>query len=837
MQKKIIFQGIFLLMLVALLAGCQKQDTNLEVDLEVGYDQVVKISEGNPLNVTMRNAGEAVSGEIQIDIATDGQSQIVFAVPFDISQGAEKVLDVYIPVYTVQKEFPVRIVVDNTTVYEQKVKARQFLSPERAVIAVISEQPDHYRFFNQMHLSAMVKEEELYTYDRVTREESNEIAEVKSPHVIFFDSVEAFNERQALDFFDYIYLGNTSNLGFNAGVEKNIIHWMQQGNTLFVETGANYQRMMNQLPEGLKHVAFNEAKEVSLDFSEANLPFVGDVVLATGNPLNEDVVFIEQQESILGYGERIGAGKLITLSMDLTADPLAQWNTGGIFLSHLMQVLDVQQQMSPGEYEEYYGNNSYRLRYIPMEKKPPYGLMALILGIYSILVGPITYFVLKKKDRRDLMWIIVPTMAIVCVVIIYLFGFMTRYDKPISNSISEINYHQGERFLEINSEIALFNNKNNQMTVSWDSEENFRISSLNTSRYYGENRESKKTKGKLFMGSRGYYESYDTTLWEPTFAVGKKVIPIEKQVEDETVRVNVIDEKVELTVFNPTPIELEYTVAIWGGQMFEVGTLEAYGQKTVSVEGVADVYDYLEKTYQMSQHYQNPGKFSEQLRSDVSFLEDNLYRSYDRNRNRSSDQVMLIGINKDDVGYAIEINDKEVEEYSRNLVALAMDYRFDFAQDMTLPYGFIQPSIMLERYGYMEEGYSYFDGDAQIIDLYETEKAFFTWKIPEDIAINKLMLKLEKLYTSEAYYEKYRNNSSQNTSNEEPVAIYIQNVQTEQWELIDMTQDEIDINLETYVSEENTLAISYDLTELKIMNMDYTMIVPAIRFEGGAVND
>lgn len=73
------------------------------------------------------------------------------------------------------------------------------------------------------------------------------------------------------------------------------------------------------------------------------------------------------------------------------------------------------------------------------------------------------------------------------------------------------------------------------------------------------------------------------------------MIPIEKQVEDETVRVNVIDEKVELTVFNPTPIELEYTVAIWGGQMFEVGTLEAYGQKTVSVEGVADVYDYLEK--------------------------------------------------------------------------------------------------------------------------------------------------------------------------------------------------------------------------------------------------
>ncbi len=51
-KENYFFKGYFLLMLVALLAGCQKQDTNLEVDLEVGYDQVVKISEGNPLNVT-----------------------------------------------------------------------------------------------------------------------------------------------------------------------------------------------------------------------------------------------------------------------------------------------------------------------------------------------------------------------------------------------------------------------------------------------------------------------------------------------------------------------------------------------------------------------------------------------------------------------------------------------------------------------------------------------------------------------------------------------------------------------------------------------------------------
>jgi uncharacterized lipoprotein YajG len=43
MQRKIIFQVVFLAMLLVMITGCQKKEANLEVDVEIGYDQVVKI--------------------------------------------------------------------------------------------------------------------------------------------------------------------------------------------------------------------------------------------------------------------------------------------------------------------------------------------------------------------------------------------------------------------------------------------------------------------------------------------------------------------------------------------------------------------------------------------------------------------------------------------------------------------------------------------------------------------------------------------------------------------------------------------------------------------------
>ncbi len=836
MQRKIIFQVMFLAMLLVMIAGCQKKEANLEVDVEIGYDQVVKISEGNPLSLTMRNLGEAVDGEIQIDIATDGQEQIVLAVPFDISQGAEKVFDLHIPIYTVQKKFPIRIVVENATVYEDEMTVRQFLSPERAVVGVITDQPDQYRFFNQMELSPHIRDEERYAYERATVEQAAIPTESVHPHIIYFDSVQEFNDKEALSFFDYIYMGNASNLGFSQVIESNVFNWIQQGNTLFIETGANYQRSMNQLPESLKQVNFSEVREETLDFTGSDLPFVGEATLAYGDRLRQDISLIQENDKVLGYAERLGAGRLITLSMDLSAKPLARWNADGLLLSHLMNILDVKAEMIQGQIN-YYGNNSYQLRYIPMEKQPPYGLMALILGIYSILVGPITYYVLKRKDRRDLMWIAVPAMAITCVTLIYLLGFMTRYDKPISNSISEINYHQGQQFLEINSEIALFNNKNNQMTVSWDSDESFMITSLNNSNYYGDTRENKQTKGKLFLGTRAYYESYDTTLWEPTYATGKKVVPIEKQEIDETAQIGIFDEHVEFTVTNPTPIRIEYTVAVWGNQLYEIGTLEPYGQKTISGEGQKDVYQYLEQTYQMSQFYQNPGAYSSQLRNDVSFLEDHLYRTYEKNRNISTDQMVLIGLNKDEVGYAIQINEKDVDEYSRNIVALNMDYHFDFGDQVDLPYGFLQASIGVERHGYIEEGYSYMDGQYETIDLYEAEKVYYTWRLPDGLSADKVKLKLEELYTNEAYYNKLRNNLGQTSSKGEAVDILIKNIQTQEWEPIEASVETFDLDVSKYLSTDNEVSVCYDMTGLNRMSRDYIMIVPGIGIEGGVVND
>lgn len=133
--------------------------------------------------------------------------------------------------------------------------------------------------------------------------------------------------------------------------------------------------------------------------------------------------------------------------------------------------------------------------------------MAIILGIYIILCGPILYYILKRKDRRDWMWFGVPALSVLCLLALYVFGFGTRYSKPIINSISEIEYNDGEDYLSVDTKMAVFNNKRGNLSIQWNTDDNIAVSGY-TDRYsYGMNNGEKKVKGKILTGSDMRYES------------------------------------------------------------------------------------------------------------------------------------------------------------------------------------------------------------------------------------------------------------------------------------------------------------------------------------------
>ena len=65
--------------------------------------------------------------------------------------------------------------------------------------------------------------------------------------------------------------------------------------------------------------------------------------------------------------------------------------------------------------------NNY-LNYFPSLALPPFSLFFWLLIGYAVLVAPVLYYVLKRFDRREWAWFLIPLIAIITSISIYVTG-------------------------------------------------------------------------------------------------------------------------------------------------------------------------------------------------------------------------------------------------------------------------------------------------------------------------------------------------------------------------------------------------------------------------------
>lgn len=92
-----------------------------------------------------------------------------------------------------------------------------------------------------------------------------------------------------------------------------------------------------------------------------------------------------------------------------------------------------------GDYTNYYWNITSILNYDTGSALPPVSIYVIILLIYIVCLGPVAYIFLKKKDKREYMWLFIPCTAIVFSVIVYMAGKTTRYTEPFIRFYSSVD--------------------------------------------------------------------------------------------------------------------------------------------------------------------------------------------------------------------------------------------------------------------------------------------------------------------------------------------------------------------------------------------------------------
>lgn len=82
--------------------------------------------------------------------------------------------------------------------------------------------------------------------------------------------------------------------------------------------------------------------------------------------------------------------------------------------------------------------------YIPRLAGPPIPVLALLWTVYAAAVGPLLYFLLRRKDRRDLAWLLVPLGSLLVAGFFYFLAPANRLQNYLTQTLATVEIFSPE---------------------------------------------------------------------------------------------------------------------------------------------------------------------------------------------------------------------------------------------------------------------------------------------------------------------------------------------------------------------------------------------------------
>lgn len=217
--------------------------------------------------------------------------------------------------------------------------------------------------------------------------------------------------------------------------------WVLRGGTLIVNGDASINRTLALLPPELIPVTPGNL-----------LPSLSDPPLTplALTPRNDEqhrvyplTLPLLDSPTPLAFGQRYGDGNVVAIAFDLATPELSNWpGWRELWQSILPPPAFIPSGMGFGAklYSAFIEENlASALTSLPALDLPSVNLLALLLGCYLIMVGPVTYLVLRRLDRLALGWVVAPAITVIFAAIAYGVGFNLRGGDVIVSQISLID--------------------------------------------------------------------------------------------------------------------------------------------------------------------------------------------------------------------------------------------------------------------------------------------------------------------------------------------------------------------------------------------------------------
>jgi len=405
--------------------------------LQVGWDGTVVPGTWSPVRVRVHGGAADLSGRVELvlraryPLGPQGGAVeypvAAYGQDLTLPAGSAKEVALWAPTDTIAAG-SVRLTAGQTVMAEQPVEFRTARTPTWPLVGVLAEAPAVARSIARIELPYQGLPVPL------------SVARLAAADVP--PQAERLSALSAL-----VVQGNAA-VGLTGEQRRTVEEWVQAGGHLVLAGGPEAPRTLGVLPADALPLSLG-----SVDGGAELAPLaawigwpepVPGVASAVRLQARAGAVLVGTADRPLVWRLGLGQGTVTLLAADPALEPLAGWSGTPALLHRALEPA----LPAPGEDEQarlsrlYARQSAARLLSavdgLPSEAFPSWQTVALILGGFALLVGPLLHLLLWRANRREWMWVAVPAAAVLVAGVLYYVGIGRGGRDVLTNVVTYV---------------------------------------------------------------------------------------------------------------------------------------------------------------------------------------------------------------------------------------------------------------------------------------------------------------------------------------------------------------------------------------------------------------
>ncbi len=647
----------------------------IKIKLEAGVNGKVSPGVGFPVQVSIENDGPLFRGDLTIDFYPSYQTGGSKVIQIELPEKSSKTFHISLPGVTE----------DHPSLYQNKPTIHLYKGSwkDREEVPFTGDKSLKVSFITSNSLGILSSQYDQLKELRILPDATIESMQLKKDTVPY--------ESQGLKMFDYLIVDQFSLAELDKEKQKAIEDWIKEGGVLIAGASSNASQAYGDL-YSLLPMKPEAEMTVSTDFLKNGnkQPLEKNIHIFTGSIDSSSQVIAMSDSTPVIFSKKIGEGQIIQTAFSLSDPAISTWDGYGGWFEQLLNqnsYVEINSNKYSGnllddlyyqfaEVNEYFPGSQFSI-----------GLFILILTVYLILIVPVLYFVLRKIDKREHAWWLIPSFALLVSVVMFGIGAKDRLGKPQLNQLGVYSANQG--YLSGYQATTLLSNTggNYQLSVP---KKDFEVIPLT-------NDQTSSKKAVISENRNDYFISLPKVeYWSTRTLYGKSHKKISGQFET---NLSIENQTLKGSVTNKYPIDFS-EVFIWSGD-------ERISLGNVKAGGTIHVNHKMKSAYLHSPSYKEwMGMNGPHANKDFSKMKkeslESAVSSLLLSKLQNSNDPVISGYTKSPV-VDVKVIDKEAKKESLNLIISPLQVSGNYTGPFTLKSEELQTHINVVKGAIIEK--------------------------------------------------------------------------------------------------------------------------------------